>query len=329
MMSTTGNSRTVGSVTSMILERYGLVVILVGLFILFSLTQPAFMTGRNMQVIALAVSMQTFASMALLVPIVAGKFDLSVGNVTVLSTIVTAKCMSEWQMPLIVAIVITALVGIGIGVINGLLVTKAGVNDFVATLGMATILTAATSWFSGDTAISKGFDQGLMEFGRGDLFGIPLLALAALALALLVGYLLRQTPYGRQLAAIGSNQTAANLVGIRVDRNVLVSYMISGGIAAMGGVLLVSLQGSATPSLQGFGILIPALAAIFLGSSVFSPGKFNVPGTILGLIVVGVTVSGLTLAGVPAWVSNLVNGGLLVVAVASTAYFRRRRGVKA
>lgn len=315
-----------GSLLFLILERYGLVVLLIALFVAFSLTQDSFFSVRNMQVIALSVSTATFLSMALLIPIVAGKFDLSVGSVAVLGTLVAARCMSDWGIPLVLVFPITILTGVLIGVVNGLLVTRAGVNDFVATLGMATILVGVTSWFSQDRAFTTGFSQVLMDFGRGQFLGVPLLAIAAAVMALVTAYLLRQTKFGRRLAAIGSNESAANLVGVRVDSTVTISYMISGGIAALAGVLMVSAQGSATPALQGFGILIPALAAVFLGASVFVPGRFNVPGTLVGLIVVAIAVSGMTLGGVPAWVSNLVNGGLLIGAVAASQYFKRRRG---
>lgn len=311
-----------------VLEKYGLLVLLVVLVIVFALGQPAFMTVRNWQAIGLAVAVSTFLALALLVPILAGKFDLSVGNVLVLGSLVAARGMSEWGLGLWPSILITVLVGVVIGVVNGLLVTKLGVNDFVATLGTATVLVGMTSWFSGDRAITSGFAPELMEFGRGDFLGIPLLVIAALVAAALIAYVVKQTPFGRQLAAIGSNQTAATLVGVRVDRNVITSYIISGGIAAFAGVLLISAQASATPALQGMGLLIPGLAAIFLGASVFTPGKFNVLGTLVGLVVVALTVSGLTLFGVPAWVSNIVNGVLLVGAVAASQFFKRQRGSK-
>ena len=259
-------------------------------------------------------------------PIIAGKFDLSVGSIAVLSSLIGAKLMAENHQSLPVSIAVALAVGVVIGAVNGFIVTVLGVNDFVATLGSSTILLGVISWYSNDSSVSNGLAPALLDFGIARFFGVPLVTVCALLLAVIIGYVVRQTPFGRQLISIGSNAKAATLVGVRVNRNVRVTYAISGLLGSLAGIFMIAQQGSATSQINGLNLLIPALAAIFLGASAFNPGQFNVLGTIVGLLLVAVAVSGLTLAGSPSWVSSVVNGLLLILAVAGSNLFKRRRG---
>jgi ribose transport system permease protein len=143
--------------------------------------------------------------------------------------------------------------------------------------------------------------------------------------AVLVWYLLTQTVYGRQLTAIGVNLDAARLSGLMVRRRILVSFVLSGTIAGIAGVLQLARQGSGDPSTGGVEFILPALAAVFLGATAFQPGRYNVPGTILGLFFVGVAVSGLTLLGAKPWVQPVFNGAIVMLAVAASQFAARRR----
>lgn len=145
-----------------------------------------------------------------------------------------------------------------------------------------------------------------------------------IVIALIVWYVLMHVPYGRKLESIGSNRTAARLVGIRVDRLVFVSFLISGLLASIAGILLTSSTGSGSPT-AGPSYLFAALAAVFIGTTAIRPGRYNVWGTILGVFLVAVAVDGFTLMGAEAWVNQVFNGSALVISVAISTLMGRRR----
>jgi ABC-type sugar transport system ATPase subunit/ribose/xylose/arabinose/galactoside ABC-type transport system permease subunit len=307
-------------------ERMGLPALLVVVVIACSIAYPStFATVGNWQAIASSQSVNVVIALALMIPLLSNNFDLSVGSIAGLSTMVAAGLMSRDGMGLVESCLLVLALGVFIGSVNGLLVTRFGLNGLIATLGSATVLDAMLSWYSNNVSISSGFSQRLVDFGTATIWHVPWLTVVGLSAAAAVAYLITQTPFGRHLVAIGSSNAAARLVGIRVDRLVLTSYVISGGMASLAGILLLAQQGSATPGSNGIGILLPALAAVYLGASTWTPGQFNVVGTVLGLLFVAVTVSGLTLAGAAPWVNGAAYGGALIVAVGASAAFRRRR----
>jgi ribose transport system permease protein len=307
-------------------ERLGLPVLLAVIIIVCSVKYPqTFATVGNWHVIASSQSVNVIIALALMIPLLSNNFDLSVGATAALSSMVAAGLMSRNGFNLGEACLFVVGLGLLIGLVNGLLVTKLGLNGLIATLGSATFLDAMLSWYSKNLSISSGFSTRLVDFGTATILNVPWLTVMALVAAAVVGYVITQTPFGRRLVAIGSSDPAARLVGIRVDRLVLVSYLISGGMAAAAGILLLAQQGSATPGSNGIGVLLPALAAVYLGASTWTPGQFNVVGTMLGLLLVAVTVSGLTLAGAAPWVNGASYGAALIVAVGASAAFRRRR----
>jgi ribose transport system permease protein len=307
-------------------ERLGLPVLLVAIVVLCSVKYPhTFATVANWQIIASSQSVNLVVALALMIPLLSNNFDLSVGSTAGLSSMVAAGLMARDGLNLAETLLAVFVMGLLIGAINGLLVTRFGLNGLIATLGSATLLDGLQSWYSHNLSISSGFSQSLVNFGTQTLWKVPRLTVVALLLALVTAYVITQTPFGRRLVAIGSSSPAARLVGVRVNRLVLVSYIVSGGLAAVAGVMLLSEQGSATPGTSGIGVLLPALAAVYLGASTWTPGQFNVVGTIFGLILVAVTVSGLTLAGSATWVSGVSNGAALIIAVGASAAFRRKR----
>jgi ribose transport system permease protein len=306
-------------------ERFGLPFLLGMIIVLFTSTQPeTFATAANWRAIIASQAVTLVLALALMVPLLSGNFDLSVGAVALLSAMVSAGMMSRHDWNIVVACGFVSLVGLVIGAVNGLLVTKFGLNGLIATLGTATIIGGLISWYSNNLSIATGISVKLSNFGTDTILGVPSLALTSGAIAVVVAYVVTQTPFGRMLVSIGSSAPAARLVGVRVNGMVLVSYVVSGGLGALGGILLLAQQGSASPGTSGIGIVLPALAAVFLGASTWSPGQFNVVGTVLGLLLVSVTVSGLTLSGAAPWVNPVCYGGALILAVGASSWFRRR-----
>lgn len=308
------------------LERFGLVVLFAGLVLLFSILRPdTFATVANWQVISISQSVLVVAAIALIVPLISGRFDVSVGANLGMCAVGCAGLMSNNGVPLIVAIAAVLVLGSVVGVVNGYVVAYLGVNSIIATLGMATIMGGLVSAYTNGVPISSGLSPSLANFSIRTLAGVPLLFVIAMVVAALVWAGLTQTAYGRELASIGSNQRAAQLVGVNVRRHILLSFVASGFLAAVAGVLQVTATGSGDPAVGGIGFIVPALAAVFLGATTWTPGKYNVPGAVIGLLFVSTAISGLALLGVRPWVGDVFNGGAVIIAIIVSAQFRRRR----
>lgn len=320
----TGRAR---AVLSEIGYRYWLPIAWVLLLIVFSIIHPGvFNSAANINFVAIAQAVALTVALALLVPLVGGEFDLSVGAVVTLSAVACAAFMANYGLPLIVAVLLTIALGGLIGVLNGFLVSKLGVSSLIATLGVAMSIEGIVRAYTGGVPIAVGIDPALTNVIRLRLLGIPMLVVIVAVLAAIVWYGLEHTTPGRNLTATGSNARAARLLGLRTNGYVWVSFIISGMIAALGGILTIVVVGSGTPDAGGMGVLLPALAAVFLGATAFKPGKFNVPGTVIGLLFVATGVNGLTLGSSQNWVQQLFAGGTLVFALAISAAVRRRRG---
>jgi ribose transport system permease protein len=179
-------------------------------------------------------------------------------------------------------------------------------------------------WATGGRTIVTGLNPALARFGSARWLGIPRVVYITLLVALVAWYFFTHTPFGRSLYAIGSNATAAKLVGLPVAKNVWWSFITAGFIAGGAGVLQLARTGSAT-AVDGGTLLFPALAAVFLGATAIRPGFFNAWGTIIGAVFVSVSVSGLALSGASGWASNVFNGAALLVAVGLSTYLGKKR----
>jgi ribose transport system permease protein len=162
----------------------------------------------------------------------------------------------------------------------------------------------------------------LTGLGRISFGPFPMLFLVAAAVSAGVWFLLERTSFGRRLHAIGVNPAAAHLIGVRVERTVFTAFVLGGLIAGIAAVVLTARQGGGVP-VNGLNLVLPALAGAYLGATTIRPGEFNIPGTFVGLLFVGVTVSGLTLLGVEAWVQPVFTGGALVAAVLVAHWFQK------
>lgn len=311
---------------SLLLQRYGLAVLFVIAAVTFSALLPdSFPTLLNVRNIAGSQAVLAILALAALPPLIAGQFDMSLGSVLSLASVATASALSRFGISLWLAIPIGIVLGALLGLCNGLLIAKVGVNALITTLGVATAITGVLSWYTGGTSILTGIPDALTDVGSGVFLGLPQPLYLMGAVALFVWYLLEHTPFGRHLHAIGVNPSAARLVGLDVERHVIGSFVLSGALVGLAGVLLVARQGGGNP-LMGNYFLMPALSAVFLGATAIHPGRFNVPGTILAVFFLAVSVSGLALAGVDNWVDSIFNGAALVIAVAlSTILGKRRR----
>jgi ribose transport system permease protein len=313
-----------------IVERFGLVFLLIAEILFFSLwskTGAAFRSPDNLRIVVADQSVVAVAAVASIMPLIGGSFDLSVGSVALLADIACAAAMSHHGASLAVAIIVALAFGAGFGLVHGLIITKIGVNSLIVTLGSFYAIIGLMIWYTNGYSITTGISQNLTNLNSQRWIGIPKITVVMVVAAAIVWYLLAHTPWGRYLQSVGSNPIAARLVGINLDRVVIVSFVLSGTFAAIAGVLLLAQSANASPNVQSAsGLLFPVLVGAFLGATTIRPGRFNVIGTIVALFFIAFAVNGLTLAGIANWIQYVVNGVGLVVAVALTAIIGRRRG---
>ncbi len=311
----------------LILERYFLPLLFVVVIVVFSIKLPdSFATVLNFRNIVGNQAVLAILSLSAIIPLVGGQFDLSIGPALGLTSIVVASVLSRFSAPLWVAVLVGPAVGAALGLFNGLLVAKLGLNSLITTLGVSSVIVGMISWYTEGISIVTGIPRELTDMGSGLWLGLPRPLYLLAAVALFVWYLLEHTPYGRYLQAVGSNPNAARLVGLNVTRITILSFVISAAITGFAGVLQVSRDGGANPQ-TGTTIALPVLAVAFLGVTSIHPGRFNVPGTLLAVFFLATAVSGLSLIGVDNWVESAFYGTALVAAVAlSTIVGRRRAG---
>ncbi len=311
-----------------LLERFALVWLLIAMIIFFSVyskTSGVFLSTANIRDVVGNESVIAIAAMAALIPLVALRFDISIGAVLGGSSVLVASLTVNSGWDLWPALIAAVLAGASVGALSGFLIAYIGANSFIITLGMSTLVAGVVSLFSHNNTI-VGVPNGLLNFGNQNWLGIPRPTWLLIVVAVLVAYLLRYTVTGRQLVQIGSNERSARLVGIPVRRLVLIAFILAGAVAAIAGALELARTGSGNPD-SGTSFTLNALAACFLGSTTIRPGQFNVPGTIVGVFFVAVGVNGLTLAGASDWVEPVFNGASIIVAVALSAVLARRRGL--
>jgi ribose transport system permease protein len=207
--------------------------------------------------------------------------------------------------------------GAAVGLANGLLVARAKLSGLLVTLAMSTIVAGVVSGATAGESIVEGIPISFIEFGSRNTLGVPRILLVVLAAAALVYYVLEQTPLGRSLYSVGSNPEAARLVGLDVGRLVLLSFVASGALAGLAGVLEVARVGGGSPQI-GPTFTLPALAVVFLGAAAIRPGRFNVGGTLVAISFLSALTSGLNLAGADTWVNDVVTGVALLAGVALT-----------
>ncbi len=309
-----------------LLERFGLLLLFVLVIVVFSILRPhTFATVANFQTIVTSQSVLAICALALIFPLMGGRFDISIGAILGICAIATTAVMSKHGFALVPAIAFALAFGLLIGLINGVMVAYLGVNAIIGTLGTATVIAGLVTAYTHGIPITAGLSETLTGLGSDKVAEIPVLFLIMLAVSVIVWYALGHTPYGRQLAAVGVNQRAALLTGMNVRRIILSSFVLAGLLGGVAGILQVANQGSGDPSTGGITFILPAVAAVFLGATTWHPGRFNVPGTVLALFFLGTTVSGLALVGAEPWISEVFNGMAIIVAIALSAQFRRRR----
>ncbi len=317
------------------LRHYGTLMGMAAIVLVFwALLPQTFMTARNWLNITQQVSMLTVVAVGMTVVMVVGDFDLSAGSMASLAGIVAAVLFTMgFSVPAALAVALS--VGLVGGVINGVLVSVIGILPFVATLATLTMYSGAAFILSGGkTIFGRDIPQSFGDFAKSGLplgslgdkpFVLPWLTVLALVLTGAVFVVLELSTYGRRLYAIGGNAEAARLAGVRVTWLRLTAYGFTGVGAAVAGLMYASRVASANPT-QGEGLMLNAIAAVFLGMTLTRHGQPRVLASVLGVLVLGIMDNGLTQLQVDSYVREVLVGLIILLAVSISALGRKAIG---
>ena len=304
-------------------ERWSLVIAFATAFAFFAVARPdTFLTWDNARAILDDTSVLVVLAVGVTVVLVIGEFDLSVGFVVGLAAAAGVAAMAFRGWPVWVAIAIALGAGGVAGLANGVAVASVRIPSFVATLAIGSIA-AAIELAITKTSIFEGIPASYADLALRRVATVPLRAIVAAGVVVLFFVLLRGTVFGRHASSVGDNPAAALLTGVPVQRVRVIAFVLTGLCAGLAAVLVTSSAGSYYPNL-GTGYLLPAYAAAFLGLSLGGGLRFNVLGSYLGVLLLGMVTTGLTMMNQPSWVAALVQGIVLIAAVAGIAI--RRRG---
>ena len=321
-MSTLKNKKSVGA----LLGEYGAFIALALLVIVLSIIEPNFRTASNLMGLLRQASFNGLIAFGMTLVILSDGIDLSVGSVFALSAIICAELLMS-GLNAVVAVVIALAAGTLLGTISGLLVTKGRLQPFIATLitmtayrGVAKIITGGKpiSQLAGNTTSGDFFFKAM---GKGNLLlfetiKIPIPAIILVVAFLVVYFVLNKTTFGRRIYATGSNAKCANLVGVNTAKIKIACYSISGFLAALAGLLMISRLDSAQPTL-GDGYELDAIAAVALGGTSMSGGRGKITGTIAGVLIIAVLNNGLNIMNVSSYYQEVIKALVILVAVLS------------
>jgi ribose transport system permease protein len=304
---------------------YGLPLLAIALAALFSILLPdTFPTMFNVRSILSDKAIVALLALAAMLPMIAGRIDLTIGYGIVLWHILAISLQTVYGLPWQVSVLIVLGCGLLAGLVNGLLVEIAQIDSFIATLGTGTVLYALALWHTGGRQVVGKLPSAFLDINAVFVFGLPITAFYVLALSIALWLITERLPLGRQLYAIGASPKAAALNGIPVRNYVILSFVASGFLTAFTGVVLASKLriGQAGVGLE---YLLPALVGAFLGSTTIKPGRVNVWGTVVAVLVLAIGIAGIQQLGGEFYVEPLFNGGTLIIAIALAGYAQRNK----
>jgi len=309
-------------------REFSIFVIIVAIFIIMSFTSPYFLTKTNIHSLVLALSITAILAVGMTNLLISGGFDLSVGSVVGFTGIVAALLIKKAGMPLVLAIIITLVLGALIGLFNGFIVSKVGINPFIVTL-------AGLSLFRGLTYIVNRGQQvaqlgdAFNSIGQAVFLDIQLPIYYALLFVIIGDVLLRKNKFLRQNYFIGGNEKASRLLGIHVDKVKIINYMLMSTIAAFAGIVMTSRMGAAMVY-AGTGLELRVITAVIIGGASLSGGEGSAIGAFLGSLIMVLTINILSLLNVSIYWQTFVIGGILLLAVTldTLNVKRRERSIK-
>lgn len=308
---------------SSLAAEYGLLIVFVLTILVFSLARPhTFPTWSNFKSVLTQASPPLILAVGLTVVLAMQDFDLSFGSMIGLSGGAVTIFITHDHWSWTVATLVVLAFGVAGGIANGIMVAYFGGSSFIITLAMGTVLTGLEFAFTRENTVFSGYPKSFIDVASNTTAGFSNQIWIALVVAVLAWLLLDHTEIGRYMYAVGDNQEAARLTGLRVRPLRVFGFVVVGLLAAIVGVLLISESGSYSPD-PGVPYLLPAFAAAFLGAAVFRPGEFNLPGTVVGVLYLEVIQTGLVMLNLQTYLINLVQGGILILAVLASRLGQR------
>ncbi|WP_138494857.1 ribose ABC transporter permease RbsC [Paenibacillus pinistramenti] len=299
---------------SQVTQKLGPLLGLIILIIIVSVLNPSFLEPLNILNMLRQVSINALIAFGMTFVILTGGIDLSVGSILALSSAFVANMMVAGLDP-ILSIIIGCLLGGVMGMVNGLMITKGKMAPFIATLATMTIFRGLTLVYTdGNPITGLGDSRAFQLFGRGYQFGIPVPAITMIITFALLWVVLHKTSFGRKTYAVGGNEKAAKVSGIKVTRVKIMIYALTGLLSALAGAILTSRLNSAQPT-AGDSYELDAIAAVVLGGTSLSGGRGRIVGTLIGVLIIGILNNGLNLLGVSSFYQMVVKGIVILIAV--------------
>lgn len=291
------------------------VIALIILMAVITIINSNFLTANNLLNLLLQVTSNALIAFGMTFVILTGGIDLSVGSILALSSALTAGLLGS-GMPVTLAILISLILGCILGMMNGLLISYGKLAPFIVTLATMTIFRGATLVYTNGNPITKGLsDTFLFQFlGQGYIVGIPFPVIIMFIVFIVLYVLLHKTAFGKSVYAIGGNEKAAYISGVKLNKVKIIIYSISGIMSSISGLIITSRLSSAQPT-AGASYEMDAIAAVVLGGTSLSGGKGRILGTLIGALIIGVLNNGLNIIGVSAFWQQVVKGVVILIAV--------------
>ncbi|TRM10403.1 ribose ABC transporter permease [Lentibacillus cibarius] len=295
-------------------SKLGPLIGLIVMVIFLSALSEDFFTFDNILNLLRQISVNALIAFGMTFVILTAGIDLSVGSLLALGSALTAGMLASGMDPLL-GVFLGLLIGLGLGAVNGLIVTKGKVAPFIATLATMTIYRGATLVYTDGMPITGLSDSFVFEMiGGGYVFGIPFPAILMLGVFLILYFILTKTVFGRQVYAVGGNEEASVLSGIKADRVKIWVYSLTGMLSVLAGIILTSRLNSAQPT-AGEMFELDAIAAVVIGGTSLMGGRGRIFGTLVGALIIGVIDNGLNLLNVSSFYQQIVKGGVILLAV--------------
>lgn len=296
-------------------SRYGLLLAWAVEIVIFGLAEPgSFLTVSSFQQLASSQAHLVMLSLAVVPTLAVAEIDLSIASVMAMSATVFGQLNGVDHWNLWGALALTLAGCLLIGAVNGAITVYLRVRGIVVTLGMGTLALGVALEVSNNLTVG-GISPGLQKAVSTRLLGISVAFYVALVVAVVLWYLLRHTPAGRSMLFIGFNREVSRLSGIPVSRLRLTGFVLSSGLAGVAGIVAIGVAGGADPT-SFSPLLLPAFAATFLGTLIFTPGRVNPLGNVVALYFLATGIFGIELLGVGTWINDVFYGGALVVIIA-------------
>ncbi|WP_461367329.1 ABC transporter permease [Candidatus Darwinibacter acetoxidans] len=315
--------RAMNSRFQQLLTKYGTILALVIVTLMFSLFVPGFVNSRNLLNILRQVALLAVIAEGFTMCLIVDELDLSFANVASLASVIAGALILGGMHPFL-AIVIVLAVGAGIGLLNGLLVTKVGIPSLITTLAMGIISVGFIYMFTDGLSLYGAMPAGFLFLGRGSIAGIPFLVIIMFAVVLLAHVLVNKFKVGKHMQATGANVRAARLAGINTDFYKILGLVLSSAGAALTGILLTSRLGTANPE-GATGFMMDSFASALMGMTVLSIGRAKPLGTLVGVLMIGVISNGMTLAGAPYYMQDITKGVIILLSVTITSLQSKRQ----